>query len=259
MDITNILNNIKTPSFYVIDIGASTGVNSDPVYSFIIDTKYKGLCIEGNSNNVDILKTKTHFDIHNGYVTPLNVLTLFETYKVPYDLDVLKIDIDGYDLEVLRVILSKYKPKIIIAEINEKIPPPICFEVKYKEDYSWDYSHCFGFSIQSGAKVMNDNNYKVVSIYELNNILCINDDLCKSFEIDSNNTYESITTLYKKEYIDNFNRFHILPWNENVNYWLTINDTEVLKNEISNYFVYNNNRSQFAVKTKIKDIDFSIE
>jgi hypothetical protein len=259
MNLNSILSHIKTPSFYVIDIGASTGVDSDPVFNFIVDKKYRGLCIEGKSQNVNILRTKTHFDIHDGYVTPSNVLTLFENYNVPYDLDILKIDIDGYDLEVLRVILSKYNPKIIIAEINEKIPPPICFEVKYKENYSWDYSHCFGFSIQAGAKVLNDNKYKIVSIYELNNILCVNADLCKSLEIECINTDEFIKQLYKTEYIDNYNRFHILPWNENVNYWLSINDNEVLKNEISNYFVYNNNRSQFEVKTKIKDIDFTVE
>jgi hypothetical protein len=259
MDLNFILNKIENPSFYIIDIGASTGVNTDPVFKFINNINYKGLCIEGNSQSVYQLKTKTHFDIYNGYITPSNVLTIFESYNVPCNIDILKIDIDGYDLEVLRVILSKYKPRIIIAEINEKIPPPICFEVKYKENYSWDNSHCFGFSIQSGAKVMNENNYKIAAVYELNNILCINDELCKSFEIQSINTDEYIKNLYKKEYIDNFDRLHILPWNENINYWLNIDDSAVLKNEISNYFVYNNNRSHFAIKTKIKDIDFSIE
>ena len=259
MDLNFFLKKIENPSFYIIDIGASTGVNSDPVFKFINDIKYKGLCIEGNSQSVNELKYKTHFNIYNGYVKPSNVLTIFENYKVPCDIDILKIDIDGYDLEVLRVILSKYKPRIIIAEINEKIPPPICFEVKYKEDYSWDYSHCFGFSVQSGAKVMNDNNYKIISLYEINNIVCINEELCKSFKIQHNNTDEYIKILYKKEYIDNLNRLYALPWNENVNYWLTIDDINVLKNEISNYFVYNNNRSIFPIKTKIKDLDFSIE
>jgi hypothetical protein len=259
MDLNFILDKVENPSFYIIDIGSSTGVDTDPVFKFINNKKYKGLCIEGNSQSVNELKTKTHFDIYNGYITPSNVLTIFDTYKVPQNIDILKIDIDGYDLEVLRVILNKYKPRIIIAEINEKIPPPIYFEVKYKEDYSWDYSHCFGFSIQSGAKVMNDNNYKIISLYDINNILCINEELCKSFEIQNTNTDEYIKFLYKNQYIDNINRFHILPWNENVNYWLNIHDVEILKNEITNYFVNNNNRSIFAIKTKIKDLDFSIE
>jgi hypothetical protein len=259
MKLIEVIKNIKSPSNYVIDIGASIGVDTDPVYNFIIDKNFKGLCIEGDEKKVDILKTRTHFDIYNGYITPLNVINIFKEYNVPYDIDVLKIDIDGYDLEVLRTILKVYNPKIIIAEINEKIPPPICFEVKYKEDYSWDFSHCFGFSIQSGAKVMNNYKYKILSIYDINNILCINDDLCQSYEIECINTDEHVKTIYKEGYIDNKTRLIDLPWNENVNYWLDINSNETLKEEITNYFIFNNNRSLFEIKTKIKDIDFSIE
>lgn len=259
MDLLNICKFIKNPTSYVVDIGASTGVNTDPVFKFVNNKNFKGLCIEGNSQHVDILKTKTNFDIYNGYITPLNAVDIFEKYNVPHNFDILKIDIDGYDLEVLRAILKKYKPKIIISEINEKIPPPICFEVKYKENYSWDGSHCFGYSIQSGAKVMNDNNYKVLSIYQLNNILCINDELCESLKIDCFNTEEYIKELYKIQYINNLARLRILPWNQNINYWLNITNKEELKNSIANYFIYDNNRSSFTVKTKIKDIDFSIE
>lgn len=254
-----IFNNIKKPSYYVIDIGASTGVNTDPVYNYIINNEFKGLCIEGDSSKVNILKTKTKFDIYNGYITPFNVIAIFEAYKVPINPDILKIDIDGYDLAVLRVILEKYKPSIIIAEINEKIPPPIKFEIKYKEHYSWDESHCFGFSIQSGAKVMNEHNYKIFSVHELNNIMCINKDLCNSLNIDCINTDEDIKLIYKRDYIDNFSRFHVLPWNENINYWLNINEREILKQEIINYFVNNNNRSKFTIKTKIQNVDFLIE
>jgi hypothetical protein len=260
MDLLNYFyQNIKNPLFYVIDIGASTGVNTDPVYNFIINKKFKGLCIEGDEKKVNILKYNTHFDIYNGYITPINALNIFENYNVPYNFDILKIDIDGYDLEVLRVILTKYKPKIIIAEVNEKIPPPIYFEIKYKQDYCWDESHCFGFSIQSGAKVMNENNYKIITFYDLNNILCIDNELCNLLLIENNNSDEYIKKLYKYNYIDNMNRLVILPWNANVDYWLTINDKEILKKEITNYFVFNNNRSKFVVKTKIKDIDFVIE
>ena len=31
---------IKEPTNYIIDIGASTGVNTDPVYNFIINNKF---------------------------------------------------------------------------------------------------------------------------------------------------------------------------------------------------------------------------
>jgi hypothetical protein len=170
-------------------------------------------------------------------------------------MDILKIDIDGFDLEVLRRILSQYKPKIIIAEINEKIPPPILFETKYKSNYSWDYSHCFGFSIKSGEKVMNHFGYKVFSIFELNNMLCINHELCDVLEEDKTN---NVDILYKNQYVEK-DPLTILPWNVNVHYWTTIKDPELLKNEITNYFCNINDRSQFDIKTKVLDVDFSID
>jgi len=123
MDILNLHNEIPDPTNYIIDIGASTGIVSDPVYPFLIDTKYTGLCIEGNKAKTEELKRKTSFAVHEEFIYPHTILDVFQSYNVPINFDVLKIDIDGYDLEVIRVILSKYKPRIIIAEINEKIPP----------------------------------------------------------------------------------------------------------------------------------------
>lgn len=259
MNLCEVHAKVVNPTNYIIDIGASTGVNSDPVYPFISNNKYKGLCIEGSAQKIPSLRQNiSHtFDIYNGYITPHNVFSVFEQYKVPRFFDILKIDIDGYDLEVLRTILDKYQPRIIIAEYNEKIPPPIQFEVKYKDNYQWDYSHCFGFSISAGKKVFDKYHYKILSIYDLNNILCINFELCNLLSID----FESdVYNLYKNDYSMKYNeRDQHLPWNENVNYWLNITDPILLKNEILTYFTKINDRSNFQVKTKLEGVDFIIE
>jgi hypothetical protein len=169
----------------------------------------------------------------------------------------LKIDIDGYDLDVLRTILQKYQPRIIIAEYNEKIPPPIHFEIKYRDNYQWDESHCFGFSLSAGKQVMDKYNYKILSICDLNNILCINFELCNLLSVDfETNVYD----IYQSGYISRHDeRAWHLPWNENVNYWLDIKDPALLKYEILHYFTKNNNRSKFQIKTKIEGVDFYIE
>lgn len=253
--ITNIHSLITNPSYFVVDIGASTCSVNDPVFSFITNDNFCGLCIEGSKQNEWQLQqnvSKT-FDIHIGYITPYNIIDVFQRFNVPIELDILKIDIDGYDLEVLRKVLEIYKPKIIIAEINEKIPPPILFEVKYKDNYEWDYSHCFGFSIASGEKVLSRFGYKIDSIYELNNILCVDNEL--SYLLDK----ADVATIYKNEYVNNRSRIATLPWNENVNHWLEITDKVTLYNEIVTYFTTNNNRSVFQNKNKTLDIDFSIE
>ena len=254
MDIVNLHNEIINPTNYIIDIGASTGIHSDPVYPFLIDKKYSGLCIEGNKAKTEILRSNTSFDIYDDFIYPHNVLDVFQRYNVPRTFDILKIDIDGYDLEVIRVILSKYNPKIIIAEINEKIPPPILFEVKYKEDYVWDESHFYGFSIQSAEALMSRHDYAIIQIHDLSNIVCVKKEVLDSIPFLSGNV--SIDQLYRVQYIHNFTRFTSLPWNESVNYWLELTDQEKLKNEIIFYFCNANNRSTLKNKMKILGIDF---
>jgi hypothetical protein len=106
---------------------------------------------------------------------------------------------------------------------------------------------------------MNDNNYKILSIYELNNILCINNDLCKALNIDCSNSDENIKLIYEKNYINNLSRFNILPHNQNVNHWLDIKDIKILKNEIINYFLTDKSRNKFNSKAKIQNIDFYID
>jgi len=237
-----------------VDIGASTGVSYDPVYSFISNTNYTGLCIEGDSNKVGLLRQNISpsFEIYNGYVTPDNIIDIFAKHNVPKELDILKIDIDGYDLDVLRVLLKEYSPKILIAEINEKIPPPVHFEIPYRENYEWDFSHCFGFSIQSGHSVISKHGLSIIDIYELNNMLCVNTEMAKKMNI---HIPIDIYDLYRSRYVNNAERYSF-HWNESVNYWLTMNNPSELCDEIRRYFETKNERSTWPVKTKTHMAEF---
>jgi len=255
-----LYNRIHSPSGYIIDIGASTGVSTDPVYPFITDKSKRGLCIEGSEAKVAVLRGNTHFDVHCGFVTPLNICQIFEVYNVPTVFDVLKIDIDGYDLDVIRAILRVYRPKIIVTEFNEKIPPPVRFEIPYQEGYAWDESHCFGFSIAAGQAVMEAHQYQIVGVYELNNILCI-DTMCMPECMTECMTEMKgdIGEIYRAGYANNASRHKELPWNQNINYWLEIRTLEALKAEILFYFTQDNGRSKFERKTKIWGKEFLLE
>jgi hypothetical protein len=252
-----LVESLRGTSDFVVDIGASTGSTSDPAYPFITSPDYRGLCIEGEPGNVDALRSHASgtFDIHCGFVNPRNIIDIFNSYDVPVDFNLLKVDIDGYDLQVIRRILSGYRPKIIVAEINEKIPPPILFEVTYKTDYRWDFSHCFGFSLSSGLQVMQENDYCVIGLHESNNLICAEKRTCL------NNGWRSLTDmqeLYKQAYIDSPNRQERFWYNQSVDYWLSLSDPTSLVQEITKYFSSINERSIFPVKTKTRDVDFCI-
>ncbi|NBV84707.1 MAG: FkbM family methyltransferase [Verrucomicrobia bacterium] len=231
--IKELVESLHSTSNFVVDIGASTGSSGDPAYAYITSPEYRGLCIEGNPASIPALKSKvaSSFEIHCGFVTPDNILDIFRQHNVPADFNLLKVDIDGYDLQVIRKILSQYRPKILVAEINEKIPPPILFETNYKTDYKWDSSHCFGFSLSAGQQVMQENDYCVIGLCEMNNIVCAAKNVCL------NHGWRSLTDmrdLYQRAYVDNPKRLELFSYNRSVDHWLSIDDPTTLVREVAN-------------------------
>ena len=257
MDLESLFSKLSNKSNYVIDIGASHAPETDPVHMFLKNNQLRGLCIEARQEQIPMLKGNiaSTFDIYNGFVTPLNILDVFHKFDVPQSPDILKIDIDGYDLEVIRTILTKYRPKIIVAEINEKIPYPVVFEVKFKEDYRWDVSHFYGFSIAAGEKEMAKNKYKIIRVFDLCNIICMTNEACESIGLDDIKTAKD---LYRFEYSLNPRRTVEMPWNQNVDKWLSFDDVDLLKKDIETYFAFVNDRSINNKKFQ-KDVDYSLE
>lgn len=238
MALQYILHKIKTPNHYVIDIGASTG--GGPAFEFLSNPQYSGLAIEYSASSIPKLKetiANPKVSVFQGKATPSSICSIFQTHSVPFEPDLLKIDIDGYDLMVLRALLQNYKPKVLVAEINEKIPPPISFEVKYSEEYSWDGSHFFGFSLQAAKETLEPFGYSLVGILNGNNLLCVSKD---HFRIDVRNIQE----IYEQDYSKNSTILPHYPWNADVHFWTTITDKDVLKAAIFDYFTTKNPRGK---------------
>jgi hypothetical protein len=227
----NLLKNIINKSNYIIDIGATDGPG--PVYDYFKNQNYDGLCVEAyDCHFTGLCKNLPQSNIskHKGFITPENVLNIFETYNVPQSPDIFKIDIDGYDLSVIRKVLEKYSPKIIVCEINEKIPPPIYFETKYTPDFMGDSSHFYGFSLQAAYDVLAPLDYVLVKIQDFNNLICVH----KNYN-SLNIVQESPQVLYHRDY-SSLSFYYHLPWNRDVNHWLKIQDPKLLMDDIIDYF-----------------------
>lgn len=238
-DVHAFVNSLPNKSNYVIDIGASTGAGT--AYPLLCDEAYSGIAIECAAGNCEKLKesvrnSKIH--IHQGFATPESICSILQSYNAPHSPDLIKIDIDGYDLQVLRSILTSYRPKVIYAEINEKIPPPIHFEILYNPDYFWDGSHCFGFSVTAGNTVMNEHGYVILQIHGGNNILCVDKQL-----LSPGTNVRDVNTLYDQDYKYNRSR-SFFPWNEDVNYWLEMDNSYKLVDAIHEYFTKFNPRGK---------------
>jgi hypothetical protein len=189
-----------------VDIGASDGVEMSNT-SHLYNSKWSGLAIECDKEKFYRLAKNfkdLDVDLAKVFVTPDNVNSLLKTFNVPKNFGLLSLDIDGYDYFVLENILKEYKPTIICAEINEKIPPPIKFSVKYKKGYFWNSSHFFGQSISMLDELCVKKGYNLAEVH-YNNAFYISNGLLKK--------KMSAEEGYKKGYQNKKDRKDKFPWN----------------------------------------------
>lgn len=176
-----IIDKIKVNKYFV-DIGASDGITFSNTYN-LLKSNWKGLSIEPRSDafsdlshhykNLDVICIKN-------FITPDNVIYTLKSCNVPLDFGFLSLDIDSYDYYVLEKILECYKPSIICTEINEKIPPPYKFALKYITDIS----NCHvGQSISLVYELLKKYNYAIVKL-EYNNLFAVRKDKDKETFIE---------------------------------------------------------------------------
>ncbi len=173
------------PTRSVANLGANDGVSGDPTFQ-LFESGWSGLAVEPSK------------EVQNGFVerplwerlwenlpwdrvvkddtpvTPNNVIAIFERARLPHDLDVLKIDLDSYDIFVVERLLrhSPFRPKIIVMEINEKIPPPIMFAPNFRREYKWAGDHFMASSASMVVRTLQPLGYRSVVI-DWNNIVLL--------------------------------------------------------------------------------------
>ncbi len=153
-----------------VDIGAGDGVKASNTYA-LFRAGWRGLGVEAHRRRARRLarnlKNFAGVAASDQLVTPDNVVALLRAHDIPRDFSVLSLDIDSYDYWVLDALLKSYRPYLVVTEINEKIPPPIRFVVRYDPDFQPAH-HFFGHSIQSLADLCAAHGYRIIAL-EYNN------------------------------------------------------------------------------------------
>ncbi|HEY0098979.1 MAG TPA: hypothetical protein VGB76_08495 [Pyrinomonadaceae bacterium] len=153
-----------------VDIGAGDGVKGSNTYA-LFSNGWRGVGFEGSNRKVCKLagayKYYPQVSAANCVVTPENVVPLLEAYNIEREFGVLSLDIDSYDYWVLDALLAEFRPRIVVTEINEKIPPPIRFVVNYDPEFQMTH-HFFGYSIASLSELAARHNYAILEV-EYNN------------------------------------------------------------------------------------------
>ena len=201
---------------FIINVGANDGATSDPVYS-LFAAGASGLLVEVNSDLYSLLKNNVPWNRTiklNAPMTPSNIVNVLIDHKVPQVFDIFKIDIDSFDLFVVDALLQNqtFAPKLIIMEINEKIPPPIQFTINQCNAHGWRGDNCFGASIEKIIQFLSIYRYSPVAL-NWNNLYLIPSNLVNA-SLDT-----SAKSLYDVGYWKRSGRAQKFPWNADIDNW----------------------------------------
>lgn len=201
---------------YAVDIGASDGVTMSNTFALFRDG-WNGLAVEYDGERFARLAAE-HAELGTALartkVTPLNVADLLRAYDVPRDFTFLSLDIDGYDYFVLEALLGAFRPKLICAEINEKIPPPLAFTVKWDPAFAWNGDHFYGQSIAQLGALVEKSGYELLELHYNNAFLAP-----RELGLGPSLTPED---AYQRGYASQPDRREKFPWNADVEHVLAM-------------------------------------
>lgn len=183
----------------VVDIGAGNGVRRSNSYALLLEG-WKGLGVEADLQKYVLLsRAYRHFPCAracHSRVDPDNVMSLFEEFDIESDFGVLCLDIDGNDYWVLDAILSKFRPGLVVTEINENIPPPLRFLVRFDPDFQLR-RHFYGYSIAALEDLCEKHDYGILQL-EYNNAFLAPRELGGKFR--------DAESAYREGYLDKQDR-----------------------------------------------------
>jgi hypothetical protein len=210
MKLDDVLYAYDHPKTFV-DIGAGSGGDASVTLP-LLARGYGGAWIEMEAKKFDDqqLSLLPQYDCSRFCmrVTPDNVVEVIPP-RFRWDLGVLSLDIDSYDMHVLDAILrADLRPKIVCAEINEKIPAPVRFSTTYADDRKWHIGHMYGMSVSALYDLACHHGYSMVG-FDGNdtNVFLVDDLLVLPGEgIDDTEMFEIIrrSNIYKAEWNKDF-------------------------------------------------------
>lgn len=183
--ISKILELIPQSDKWCVEFGAWDGLYLTNTRHLIDSKGYSAVLIEADKNK--FLELTNNYS-QNARVTTLNKLVGFtekdnldqilESTSIPYDFDLLSIDIDGNDYHTWKAI-TKYRPKVVVIEFNPTIPTQIQF-IQPADPFINQ-----GSSLLSLVELGKAKGYELVSVLEFNAFF-VTQELYPLFQIESN-------------------------------------------------------------------------
>lgn len=180
----------------VVDIGAGNGVRWSNSYA-LLSSGWKALGIEADPQKYTLLEKAygkfPQAQASNALADPENIGALLIQFGIEKNFGVLCLDIDGNDFWVLDAILADFRPGLVVTEINENIPPPLRFAVKFDPNFRLRY-HFYGYSIAALEDLCDKHQYGILEL-EYNNAFLAPAELGPGH-------FRDAETVYRQGYLD---------------------------------------------------------
>lgn len=150
-----------------------------------------GIAWDGEHANHD-------WNIYQERITAGNVNSLFSKYRIPCDLGVLSIDIDGNDYHVWDALDTRYRPSIVVSEYNASIPANESRTIPYDAGFRWDGTNYYGASFLALSKLGEKKGYRLVGANAIGvNLFFVRNDLLHLLPPDLVKESETPALIYK--------------------------------------------------------------
>ncbi len=146
----HIFKRLGTTNKYYVEFGVQGGKD------LRTNLGWSGLTMDGSYEDLS-------HNFHKEFITPNNIVGLFEKYNVPKSFDLLSIDIDSTDLWVMRNILKTgYKPRVLLSEFNRNWDINEFWTFPNDPSEKWSGTGYFGSSLAALNMVAEEFGYKLL-------------------------------------------------------------------------------------------------
>lgn len=182
--LAEILRRIGVISQTFVEIGVGDGLENNT--SYLLWQGWRGFWIDGGVESARLVRANLRKQLAAGdlvfaeqFVTAESIGELFKALGIPFEFDVLSLDIDRNTYWVWKA-LAQYKPRVAVIEYNASIPPPVEWVVPYVADATWQGTMFFAASLKSLEHLGSSLSYNLVACdLSGTNAFFVRSDLCQ--------------------------------------------------------------------------------
>jgi hypothetical protein len=183
--IAGILSTLEIRSGWLVDVGAADGVLWSNTIG-LVRNGWDAALIEADHNRFEALRENVKpypaahpVHLRVGCEPEVSLNKVLSDLSVPFDFDLLQIDIDGNDYWVWKSLIRR--PKVVSIEYNSNFEPWERKAIKYDPEFRWAGDSYYGASVGALVALGKGKGYILVNHVPQSNLFFVREDFASRF------------------------------------------------------------------------------